>query len=275
MKLDCGITEVLRSDFGSLWKCKQSGETLEISTPYLMPDSTLFTAFLTKRNNRYIVCDGGGVSEILQESCDLPSDEIKSALDGIAQKFTMKQGIISGEPLFFKECSDPKIISSLVFDVASFAVSATNALVAMAVEDEGGVQERRFRAKADDFVKSVTPSGWEFRPKRINEVPGYTFGAVIARASRLCLISYVTGSTTTYFRRSVCDTAKSFAHAWKGPLAESKLIHRTIPIIDTGASGYKQEELQWQLDELQADSHNSLVDWKEKERYAELLEAAA
>src|SRR5438067_2224419 len=109
MNIDCTITDLIQRDFNALWKCQQRGNTLEITTPYLLPDSTLVSLFVTEKENRYIISDGGGIHEILAEYCTLPSDEITSALQGYAAKFHLKEGALSdGAPHFFKECSDLK-----------------------------------------------------------------------------------------------------------------------------------------------------------------------
>jgi len=269
MTLDCQITEALQRDFNALWKCRQLGETLEISTPYLLPNSTLFSLFLTQRGGRFIACDGGVISDLLNEHCPRPGDEMNAELRAMAGKFRMKEGAAEGRPLFFKDCTDPKLISSIAFDVANFAVMATSALVS-ATDDESGVPlERRFETRADQFLKSVVPPSFEFASREIPEVPGVRFGAVLTRASRVYLVSYVTGSNPTYFRRSVCDTAMSFKHAWHSSLANH--IGRTIPVVNTEAAGYDADKLRWHFDELKHQSHSDLVRWDEKDRLAELL----
>lgn len=111
MKLDCQILEAVQRDFNALWTCKQLGETLEISTPYLLPDSRLVSVYLTERNGRYIVCESGIVQEILDEYCSLPADEAASELASMAAKFKVKQGAANGGPIYFKETSEPKFDS--------------------------------------------------------------------------------------------------------------------------------------------------------------------
>lgn len=269
MKLDCQITDAIQRDFNSLWKCKQLGETLEISTPYLLPDSTLMSVFLTQRGDRYIVCDGGGLSELLEEYCALPADEMKDSLEGIADKFRMKEGAANGKPLYFKDCTDLKLISSLVFDVANFATMAASALVSIASDEVEEERTKRFATRAEAFLRTVKPASLSFRPLEIAEVPGVRFSAVLASSSKVWIVSYVTGSNATYFRRSICDTAMSFKHAWKSSLHDH--IGRTIPLVNTEADGYQPQKLQWQLDELQQESHDSTVKWFEKENLAEML----
>ncbi|HSY20042.1 MAG TPA: hypothetical protein VK815_16980 [Candidatus Acidoferrales bacterium] len=81
-KINCHITERIQKDFNSLWQCKQRGNTIEISTPYLLPDSTLLSLFITERDGKTIVHDGGSISQIVSEYCPFPDDEIRASLDG-------------------------------------------------------------------------------------------------------------------------------------------------------------------------------------------------
>src|SRR5437870_9715243 len=172
MKLDCQITDSLQRDFSALWKCQQRGNSLEITTPYLLPDSTLLSLFLTQRENRFIVCDGGGVFEVIEDYCPFPRPKAIAELQGYAHKFGLKQGHSEGKPLFFKDCDDIRLVSSLAFDVATFATMATSAMVASAEEIE---TEDRFKVKADAFLKTVKPDLRVETRQRISEVPGFTF----------------------------------------------------------------------------------------------------
>ena len=270
MKLTCDIVETLQQDFNALWRCQQRGNTVEISVPYLLPDSTLVSLFLTQRNERIIVCDSGGIMEFLSEHCPLPEDEFLPALREMASKFGVKEGRLSNAPLFFKECTNPKLISSLVFDVASFVTMAASALVSVGIEDPETVRSTRFESQADSFIRSIKPADLIVASSTIPEVPGFRFSSVLrGPESRTWLISYISGSNLTTFRKNVNDTAKSFKHAWESNLGPR--IARTIPLLNNEASGYDPDKLDWQIRDLQADAHNSLVRWTNKEELKELL----
>jgi hypothetical protein len=268
MKIDCQILEAFRRDFDSLWTCKQLGGTLEITTPYLLPDSTLVSVFLTERDDRFIVCDGGAIHEMLEEYCSLPADEVRSELLRMSSKFTMKEGHTDGRPLYFKECKDAKLIPSLAFDVANFAVMATSALVSASGEPTIPV-ESRFEKRADLYLRSIAPSDFTFSPRELPEIPNVRFGAVLHKDSRLWLFSFVTGSNPTYFRRSVCDTAISFKLAWESRLA-SRIKH-TIPVVNTESTGYIPDKISSQLDELRILSRQSFVRWDARNDLNEML----
>lgn len=271
MKLDCQVTDILQRDFNALWGCKQLGDTLEITTPYLLPDSSLVSLFLTERNGRFIVCDGGAVHDTLEEYCSLPADEVAAELSSMISKFRMKEGSSDGRPLYFKECSDPKLISSLAFDVANFAVMATSSLVSASGEPTMPV-ESRFETRADRFLRSIVPEGFAFSPREIPEIPNVRFGAVLNHRSQFWIFSFVSGSNPTYFRRAVCDTAISFKLAWESRLA-SRIKH-TIPVVNTDSPGYVVEKIGRQLDELKKLSRETFVPWDSRNTLNQMFVAA-
>ncbi len=270
--INCQITKVIQKDFNSLWQCKQRGNTIEISTPYLLPDSTLLSLFITERNKKFIVHDGGSIAQIVTDNCPFPDDEIKASLEGFAAKYGVKQcWDASKQKIFFKDCGKKPLISSLAFDLASFATTVTNVLVAASYDEPDVEVDERFQRNADSFIKSAIPTGLIFKPRQeIKEVPGVKFSGIISRSNRIWLVSYVTGSTLPYFVRSVAMAKMNFEHVWKVTQLAG-YIGRTIPLINTDAGGYKPDKLKWQLPDLQAASKDTLVKWADRASMANLF----
>lgn len=270
MKLDCQITELLKRDFNALWRCEQHGDTLEISTPYLMPDSSLLTLMMKFMNGRYIVCEGGIIWDLISQYSTLPVDEITPALEEMARKFRIRQGEIHGDPLFFKECENIDLVSSLAFDIANFSLMATSALVSISSDEIGVEPEHRFETKADVFLKTIRPTGYEITSRAdIVEVPGIKFSAVIKTSSKIWLVSYVNGSTFTNFRRCLSDTMVNFRHAWESSL--QPMIKGTIPLINNEATGYQPMKMKLHMSDLARESHDGIVNWTEKDHLTEML----
>jgi len=273
-KINCHITEAIQKDFSSLWKCKHRGNTVEISTPYLLPDSTLFTLFITERDKKIIIHDGGSISEIVSEYCPLPDDEIKASLDGFSAQYEIKQTVgADKEKIFFKACDKSKLISSAAFDLASFAMTATNVLIAKSIDEPDVEPDKRFQRDADAFIKSaIHNTGLEFkRRQEIPQFPGIKFSATINRSNRIWIVSYVTGSDLTYFRRSVAETNMNFDHVWKSRQSIKDHIGRTIPLLNTNAIGYQPEKLKWQLDMLKTTAGGTLLPWSNKDSLLNLI----
>lgn len=128
---DCSIADLIIKDFDALWMRKLCGNALEIVTPYLMPNSKFFMLYVTKREERYIACEGGSIRTALHDFGEFTESEL-SALRELAKAHGIKEGDNKGEPIFFKECTDPKLISSIAFDVSNFSTMAAHVLGAMA-----------------------------------------------------------------------------------------------------------------------------------------------
>lgn len=273
MNLDCALTDVIRRDFGALWHCKQFGNTLEITTPYFLPDSTLLSIFITKRDERYIVCEGGRVSESIELHCSIASEDAPQVIHEVARSFRMHVGRKDGRPLFFKECSDPKLISSVVFDVCSFSATACSTLAHAPNPRIEIESEQRFKTRANTFLNTVKPPHLELTSGQIEELPGIRFSALLKSPSKLWIVQYVTGSSNSYFRKSINDTTMSFHCARVSAI--NPLIVRTIPFVDTEAAGYDEPKLRWWLHELDKTSKESMVLWSKRETLASYLADAA
>jgi len=261
MRLDCKITDLIREDFNALWRCSQRGETLEISTPYRMPDSTLFTLFLTERGNRFIACDGGRIAELLTERCELPQAEWRHELGLIAKEHGMKEGSSDGVPVFFKDCREQKLISSIAFDVANFATMAANILVSMGEEEEDEEEtekETRFSRDAHRYIETVKrPDQTLLRNHRIIGGPDLQFSAVVRTSSNLWIFLYIGGADVSQFRKNISDAALSFKEARHSRIASQ--IKATVPILNSRAKGYKRRKLIHRISELEHEAHQSAI----------------
>ena len=277
MRLDCTITEIIRKEFDALWRCTQLGNTLEISTPYRMPDSTLFTLFLTERGERNIACDGGRIWELLREHCELGEEEWSASLRLMAKDHGLKEGSDDGTPVFFKECQGKKLLGSIAFDVANFATMAANVLISVGREDaEAEEKEIRFQREAHEFIRGSLRSGQTLLTNhRIDRGPDIRFSAVIRTGLSLSVVSYIGGASVSLFRKNISDAADSFREAWESPLGRNGNIKHTIPLLNSRATGYKQpRRLEHRLEKLKRDAKQSPISWSENYLLERLLKAA-
>lgn len=128
---DFSVAETIQTEFASLWASKQRGATVEVTMPYLMPDSTLFSLYLTERDGRFIACEGGDVWEVVVRMADVLDGTELTQLRALASAHGLKEGDRAGLPIFFKECREPHLIASISFDVANWAVMAAHVVIAV------------------------------------------------------------------------------------------------------------------------------------------------
>ena len=258
MKLDCSFTEIIKSDFGALWKCKQHDDVLEISTPFLFPNSKFVRVFITQRDDRFIVTENGDISELLGEL--IPHEDFSLKLQELALDAGIKKGTHDG-PVFFKECADPKFITSLVLDLVSFATKAAHVILdgCEPIEEE---KEKRFNTEANEYIRHIiSPSQHLHTNHLVRGVPDVRFSAVVESERGLWIVSYIGGSTMKEFRMKTSDTAYSFKEAWA---SESKnRIRATIPVMNNtrSARGYKPQKLIGRFMELEKEARRPWITW--------------
>lgn len=273
MRLDCKITEHIKADFNALWRCEHRGATLQISTPYRMPDSTLFTLFFTERGDRLIACDGGRIWEMIRELSELSEHESLVELRALAMENGIKESKDQNGPIFYKDCREEKLVSSIAFDVANFATMAANVMVSIADDREEKEKEKRFNTTAGDYIQGVLRADQRLmRHHEIQGVPDVKFSAVIESQSRLLIVSYIGGTTVSEFRKNAGDVALNFKDARASSMGQR--INRTIPVLNNGARGYDPSKLAPRLQELRQLARQEPITWTERDALKGLLRAA-
>lgn len=271
MSLDCSITDIIRSDFNTLWSCSHRGHTVEVVTPYLMPDSTFFTLFFTQREDRIIACDGGRIWELISENLKAPTADVLEELRALARTHGLKEGDNQGEPIFFKDCRETKLISSIAFDVAHFATVATHVILS-AVREETEEVSTRFVTAARNYLGQILPPDLIHPNAPVPGVPNVKFSAVISKDSKLWIVSCISGNTLTDFRKNMSDAAFNLKDARLS--RAQRMIEKTVPLLNNNAPGYDPDKLGLRLDELAEFAQVQPVLWTEKQRLIELLPAA-
>ncbi len=270
-RMNCDIVQNFRDDFSALWQCKIVGGTLEITTPFLLPDSSLLSLFLTDRSGKFVSCDGGTVSELIAENCGMPPAEISSVIDAFKIRFgvtetTRGDGVI----LYYKSSTEAHLLTSVSFDLANFVLAVLGALVGNYNEESLRDSDPTFGGKANLFLSSLAGAGRTIGfNKEIHTVVGVKFSAVITSESRHWLISYISGSKLPYFRRSTTETIFNFEEVQTSAIRP--MIARTIPLINNEAGGYKPLMLTRHFDRLNEITNGATVSWTERDRLAELL----
>lgn len=272
MSLDCSITDILKADFDKLWHCTHRGNTVEIVTPYLMPDSTFLTLFFTQRDDRMIVCDGGRIWELIREAIGGSYDDALGELRALAEENQISEGEDNGEPVFFKECRDKKLLSSIAFDVGNFATMAANVLSAAYMDEQE--EKTRFVTETRTFLSRIIELG----PKRhlyfnapVPGVPNIRFSAVVSTDSRMSIVSCVNGKSFNDFRKNTLDAAFNLKLAWRSNARTQ--LDRTVPIINDTTPGYDPDKLSDRIKELTEQAKMEPVLWSQKDRLRTLLAA--
>lgn len=271
MQIRCSdIIDAIRADFGALWSCSMAGNTLEISTPYLLPNDDALTVYVTTRGDRIIVSDGGFVSEFLAENSSLAGDKLDACKDHFASRHEIKSHQNSSDGLiyYFKEANSLHLVSSLIFDVGNFVTALTNAAIPQA-EMEELRDQKRFNGQADSYIKTLLPTiGVRKFRKKIGELPSVRFGAVVSSDSHLWLVSYVSGSTQSAFVHNISMAYMNFTLTRKNPICEASTL---IALVNDTAEGYRPMKQGAHLDELHSVTGLEPIPWTQRSRLQNAL----
>ena len=271
--LNCStLVRAIKGDFGALWNCRERGATLEITTPYVYPDNSFVTIFVTKRGRRFIVSDAGQASELFQPVKD---DEpffasLISRARATHRVSEFKQG---NRTFYYKDTEKLGLISSLAFDVANFLVSSTSA-AALAAAEEDSIDKNSFRVRADTFIKHHVPrsSGKSVHfNQKLPEVKEATFNAVITGRSYLWLVIYLTGSNLKYFQLTVSNAIVNVEFLHKSSIKDR--VRSVIPLLDDDADGYQPNRLTQRLGALEELTKIQAIPWGRKEEIIRLVAA--
>ena len=269
--IDCpNMLKAIKRDFGGLWHCVKRGKTLEIVTPYLYPDSTFVSVFITERGEKIIVSDGAQLSEFIASTAG--DESLQSAsLFRFSESHEIKEHLKLGVKYYFKSCSSIKLVSSIVFDMCNFiSCVASASVLTIAAEDQ---EDREiFRRKADAFInKSIGTKKVKFSHS-LPEIKEATFSAVIKSNSQLWLVLYLTGSNLNYFSRSASNAIVNVEFARASSL-ESQ-IKAIIPVVNNEADGYQPAKLSQRIEMLSRVAKQSPINWTEKEQLERLIAAS-
>jgi hypothetical protein len=267
--LECDpIIGAIKRDFGTLWQCRNRGNSIEIVTPFSTATQKFVSVFITRRDDSYVVTDGGWVSSE-DQTYGLDEVEEDSGFDAIIEHFCKAFKIYStrekGGRFFYKKVSDDSLISSAVYDVANFISSVVNSL-SIPVQEEVKHREA-FRNDANSFLLKQFPNA-KFGQHPLDDYKTAIFHAVIIYPAQMSLVAYVTGTRNNYFVNQFQRAVVNFELA-----AQSRLkaqIKGRIAFINNEAGGYSPQTVN-ELSPLLTKYHAQPLQWTERESALSVL----
>jgi hypothetical protein len=272
-KLEKIVVDV-RTSFDRLWSIKLRGnDTVEIITPYSTTTSKFVSVYLTIRDNKFIVSDGGLLnSEAYESIIDYENQCLLKILYHFESFYEVKrtedkQGIKH----YYKISQNENLIANLIYEMAQF-VSMCASAATVKFEDEKELEERNnFRTKASAFIGIKFQ---KFNPKFSapldkNEFRSVRFSALIEKKSRLNLVSYVTGSNPANFRNSIARVNMNFEIATSSKYND--YIDNKIVLVNDVADGFVLNQIGKQLNILEEHIGQESVPWTQREKLLTIL----
>jgi hypothetical protein len=262
-------TEIL-SSFGSLWKFKERGKTLEIITPFSTTNNRFVSVFLTQREDTFIVSDGGWINTSTYDNVlNIDDDCFEKLFYHYSHHYEIEETTTGGIKYYFKRTTNPKMISSLVLDVANFISGIVSASLIPFTEEKEKEEKERFAKQVNNFLSTLPNRVIKFNTEISSNIKNIKFNAVVREGVNLTLLNYVTGSSVSYFINSISKSNMIFEIADKSEV--NTLIKKKVSIINNLAGGFKQDKLYPYLTQLENNSKTPPVLWSEKEKVLEYI----
>ena len=262
------LFDSIKEAYNSLWHVKVLGESLEIITPMITTNNAFVSVFVTKRDNSFIVTDGGWISAGFYD-CELEdqSSAFKKLFQYYLENYQIQQTIGHGRILFYKRVYERPLVVNAVFELANFIssiVSGSN------IQFQAEKKEKRFRMTVREYLSKEFEEGAFRFSQGLTQNSSIVFNAISNFTGHLQLLNFVTGSNSGYYRDSLCRSNFYFEAA--RAYFESHKINKTVAILDDSApSVFYSPSVRELIDLSQGREGVVLVPWKERKQLNQLL----
>lgn len=228
--------ERIKKDFCHLFGFKSHGNTLEVITPLVTITDKFVSVFITQRENKLIVTDGGWIfNEVYDNSNDHDDHQIVTLLiNQFKEYYNIKQTKGNENVHYFRAIDKIELLSATVFDLANFVVGVVNTY-ALNYKEKKEIEERdKFKAETNDFLKEHYKTAFR---SNIEIIKGVKYNGVLTIKNKLHLFEYVTGSTNRYFEQDLRKAIINFQLIEEAPIMSN--VENRIAIFNDQSIGYQ------------------------------------
>ena len=149
----------IRGDFDSLWAFKNRQESVEFITPYSTMAGEFVSVFLTQRDDKYVISDGGRLHELASTQEVNLKTRLRIHYQDLCEKYAIKESLrlSDGHVFCYKNTHQLSMLSACIYDLARFQEMVANAvcLETMFGTDDSH-EERYFATKVKHLLEEKT-----------------------------------------------------------------------------------------------------------------------
>ena len=230
----------IQADFNSLWSVKDRQGTIEFITPYSTLAGEFVSVFLTRRENGYVVSDGGRLYEIgLEQDVDLKTRSRIHYCD-LMGKYEVKETIRSTDRRVFcyKVTQDIAMLSACIYDLARFQEMVSNAVLLESMFDEEDSSEShyfayRVRSLLGEKVRNLSTDQQKYELFLDEQLKLWKFTTGIRKVgtSNIWLGMAIHRSSMQVFERGVYSAAIGFKHAVKQIPSAQRTMSAIVDVL--------------------------------------------
>lgn len=265
------LSQNIKKSFCNLTNFKARTNSLEVITPFSTINNKFVSVFITFTKGKYVITDNGWIDENFYDtySFDEYEDIIQKIKISFQESFLVKSTIDkSGKEFFYKSTENVKEIPSLILDLANFTVGIVNSYCIKYKDEKEETEKETFRQDANNFLSLNYQEKVQFRDS-LDDLKKIKFNAIIKNPSEIFLITYVTGSTTTYFENDLRKSIVNFELTNKTKY--NKYIKEKLTIINDLSDGYSSEKSKSIIDLLNEKTTKEVIKWSEKEQILQYI----
>jgi hypothetical protein len=262
------IFEIIIKAFNSLWNIKKYGKTIEIITPLLTTNDCFVSIFLTERDGRYIVTDGGWISENFYNNFFDNDDEYYQRLFMFyKEQFKIKETEAKSRIYYFKSTERKELIQNIALEMSTFISTVVSSSFVQFQDNKDKDLHKRFNTNVNNYLTDITGKGKKdikFNSAADERFKNIKFNAVIVDKSRFTLINYVTGTTDYFFKGSIGRSIMNFELINKTFLKDT--IRKRITVVNDQATGYDVTKLHQYIDLAADKAESEIIMWSDKNK---------
>lgn len=263
------IFKLIFSAFSSLWKMRMHGETLEVITPFSTSSNLFVSLFVSRREDGFVVSDGGWVSSGMYGSQENDDPMFQRLLDFYVADCEVKSVDAKGVTFHYKKTDDIGLVPNLIFDMAEFVRSVVSGSFINFAEELDRRHQKRFSKQATDFLRDTIKSDSLKIYRPLNDSMGQVrFNAIISWKGKMSLINYVSGSESGHFINSLAKSVMKYSFLEEsGP---TELVKDKITLVDTSTGIYASDKVKPYIGLVDGTNGREMVLWEQRERLARL-----
>ena len=239
------IFNVVKSDFCTLVDYKVRGETIEIITAIPTLSNSYVSVFISQKNDKFIVSDGGWLFNNMYGSRHIEDTELfeRIFIQYLTHFQILQTKSKDGITYNYKTTKKLELVSAMVFDVGHFVSAISNAQN-ISYKEVSEIEDRAiFHNSLNSFFKSQYGANKVDinEAVKISEKNTVKVNAVLRVNPRNnYYLMYVTGSRSNYFIKDIAETTINFEIIKANSI--SNQYYKCMALINAEASGFDHDK---------------------------------
>lgn len=268
--MDASILKVIQNGYNRIWKSKTHGNTIEIITPVYTTNDLFVSVFITERDGKFIVTDGGWIDSGYYDVVNNEDLSYKRLFSFYQLQFDIKETTSVDNKYYYKTADTKELIINCILDVSTFISSVVSASFINFENKRDNLDYKRFGNESNTFLSSIIPKITLLHNQPVDsDHTQVKFNTIIPYFNQVTLINNVSGTTDYFFTNSIARSNMKFM--WINKNIDLSSIRKRITIVNDFAEGYNEKKIVPFLDLSFQTAQTEIILWSQKEELRKLV----